>query len=97
MKPPCPSPIDITPCQCFAARDTFGQMAGTITCQTGITATQTKFLLSKVKDGLNIQTVSLNLPRGTTQLNSVPGIFTSRYPTANVVITNPSGAISTLV
>jgi len=62
---------------------------GHIVCP-ALTAADTLAIFSRIPGGLLIQSVTLNLPRGTNRANSMPSGFLANYPDVKINIFSPN-------
>lgn len=85
---PCPLPRILLPCNCFRSRTPGALPAGNIVCPF-MTAAQSLAVFSRVPAGLNIKSVTVTLPRGTSTGNSLGQLFLANYPQATVTIVSP--------
>jgi len=85
----CPPALEILPCVCSRKKPLAGTPFGSIICPPGLTASKVQIILAGISAGLNIQSVTLNLSKGTNIANSVPASFTTNYPAAAISIVHP--------
>lgn len=79
------------PCKCFRSRTPWSLPGGNIVCPQ-LTSAQTKSIFTNIPAGKTIQTVTLNLPRGTNKANSLPATFLAKNPQAIINIISPNDA-----
>ncbi len=81
--------LTILPCVCSRKKLLFGAPFGAIVCPPGPTLAKIQIILAGIPAGLNIQSVTLNLNKGTNIANSIPAAFTTNYPAAAISIVHP--------
>jgi len=81
--------LTIFPCICSRKKLLAGAPFGAIICPAGLTAAKIQTILAGIPTGLNIQSVTLNLSKGTNIANIVPAAFTTNYPAAAISIVHP--------